>query len=81
MSTDGGGLRPADVAWLTLAAAVAVYELAAPAEELLSEAVDRYRTRHPVIIHAAIVYLAGHLTRVWPRHLDPLCLVARLAAR
>lgn len=65
-------MRHGDWAWLSLAAAVLAYELAAPRGELLSQAVDRYRRRHPVIVHLAVVYLAGHLTRRWPARLDPL---------
>lgn len=68
-------MRPADRAWLGLAAAVTVYEVAAcrrPGWELLSQAADRHRARHPVAVHLAAVYLAAHLTRRWPARLDPL---------
>lgn len=68
-------LRAGDWAWLGVAAVVAAYEIAASTRrdwELMSEACDRYRTRHPVVVSAAIVYLAAHLTRVMPDRLDPL---------
>jgi uncharacterized protein (UPF0548 family) len=75
-------MRVADRAWLAIAVGVAVYELAAarrPGWELLSEAADRHRARHPLAVHATAVYLAGHLTRRWPRRIDPLTqITARL---
>ena len=74
-------MKPADVAWVALALAVLGYEAAAATRrdwELLSEAADRYRAGHPVITHLTIVYLAGHLTRRWPRRLDPLHHLSRL---
>ena len=64
--------RPADVAWMCLAVCVVAYELCAPPGELLSEACDDYRRRHPVVTDAIIVYIAAHLLRRWPRSIDPL---------
>lgn len=66
----------ADWAWLTLLIAVIGYELKAPEGQLLSEACDRYRRRHPLITNAAIVLVAAHLLRALPRRLDPLHHVA-----
>ena len=65
-------MRHGDVAWLALAAAVLAYEAAAPAGQLLSQRVDTYRSRHPVLTHLVITYIALHLTRRWPQPLDPL---------
>jgi hypothetical protein len=69
-------VKPADWAWAVLAASVAAYEFHASRREhdweLLSEAMDRYRQRHPVLTVTVILLLAGHLTRVIPRQLDPL---------
>lgn len=67
-------MKPADWAWVALGAAVAAYELHAPRKdwELLSEACDRYRERHPIVIISAIILVAAHLTRVVPPRLDPL---------
>lgn len=68
-------MRPADWAWVGLFAAVVAYEVrAATLEdwELLSEAADRYRHRHPVLTHLTVIYLGGHLLRRWPRRFDPL---------
>lgn len=67
--------RPADVAWLAVLGAVVAYDVVAAGRrewELLSEACDRYRSRHPVLVHLAVSYVAGHLTRTWPARLDPL---------
>lgn len=87
------GVRPADRAWIGLAAAVTCYEVAASRRdwELLSEAMDRYRGEGRLrddfdqavrlVIDAAIIYLALHLRRRWPARLDPLGLLARLAGR
>ena len=74
-------MKPGDYAWLAMAAGVALYELGAPDGELLSQAVDRYRARRPIATYAVIAYLAGHLARIWPRHLDPLCRLSVWAGR
>lgn len=67
-----GCARPADRAWIAIAAAVLVYEALAPRGELLSQGVARYRAQRPVVTHAVIVYLAAHLAGVWPQRFDPL---------
>lgn len=73
-------LRPADWAWLAIAALVLGYELHASRTrhdwELLSEAADRYRARHPIVVHGVVGYLAAHLTRTMPRRCDPLHILA-----
>lgn len=67
-------MRAADYAWAVLAAGVTAYEVHASRRdwELLSEACDRYRERHPVLTRLVIVYLAAHLTRTIPGRVDPL---------
>ena len=65
-------MRHGDSAWLCLAAGVVAYEAFAAPGELLSEAADRYRERHPLITNLVIVYVAAHLLRRWPTRLDPL---------
>ena len=65
-------MKPGDWAWLGLAVTILVYEAAAPSGQLLSQRVDAYRERHPVATHMTITYLALHLTRRWPKPLDPL---------
>jgi len=77
-------MKHGDVAWLNVAAAVGVYEAAAALanEELLSEAVDRYRRNHPVLTTTAIIYLAAHLLRITPQRFEPLHQIAtRLGPR
>lgn len=65
-------MRHGDYAWTALAAGVLAYEAAAPEDELLSQAVDRYRKRHPFITEALIFYIALHLLRALPDRVDPL---------
>ena len=72
-----GRYRPADRAWITLAAGILTYEILAE-DELLSEAVDRYRRRHPIITQMVIGYVAAHLLRIIPRRFDPLHRLASL---
>jgi hypothetical protein len=77
-------MRAADRAWLAIAAGVTAYEVTAarrPGWELLSEAADRYRARRPVAVHLVAVYLAAHLTRHWPPHVDPLHQIATKLSR
>lgn len=74
-------MKAGDMAWLALATGVLAYEIRAPRGELLSEAVDRYRASRPVLTYAAIVFVAGHLARLWPRRIDPLCVIATQAGR
>lgn len=70
-------MRAGDYAWLGLAVGVVVYEAVAPDNELLSEAADRARAAHRVLVPAAVIYVAGHLLRLWPRRFDPLTQLAR----
>lgn len=68
-------MKPADAAWTVVAVGVIGYEAVAAFRtdcELLSEAADRYRRRHPVATHCTVIYLAGHLLRRWPQRWDPL---------
>lgn len=77
-------MRSGDYAWLALVLGVTAYEIKAALDgggELLSEACDRYRHAHPIITTTTIVYVAGHLARVWPRRVDPLCLLADVLAK
>ena len=74
-------MKHGDAAWAAIGLAVLVYELCAPPGQLLSEAVDKYRIRHPILTNSLIVFLAGHLLRIWPRHIDPLHQLAVRANR
>lgn len=76
-------LRAGDWGWITIAIGVVGYEFAASQRrhdwELLSEACDRYRIRHPLLINVTIAYLAAHLTRAIPRRIDPLYIIGTRA--
>lgn len=67
-------MKAADKGWLLIAVGVCVYEMRAATREweLLSEACDRYRRRHPWITDLTICYLAAHLLRAIPGRIDPL---------
>jgi hypothetical protein len=65
-------MKHGDWAWCAIMAGVIAYEIKAPTNELLSQACDRYRKRHPVLTNLAIVYVAAHLMRRWPSQIDPL---------
>jgi hypothetical protein len=69
-------VKHGDYAWSVLAAGVLGYEISAPRGELLSEACDRYRRRHPFITNAVIFYVAMHLMRAIPQRVDPLTQIA-----
>ena len=76
--------RPADWAWIALGLTVLAYEAVAAGRkdfELLSEACDRYRKTHPIATNLTVFYLAGHLTRIVPKRLDPLHLLAQVVGR
>lgn len=70
-----------DRAWLALAAGVVAYDVMAQPGEMLSQRMDAYRQRHPILTHLVIIYLAAHLTRRWPAHVDPLHRLAQRANR
>ena len=71
-------MKPADWAWVGIGVAVLAYEAVAARKEwdLLSEAVDKYRAAHPWVTVGLVGYLAAHLTRLIPKPLDPLHVVA-----
>lgn len=57
-------MQQGDIAMLTLGAGVAIYELTA--NDLLSEATDRYRGGHPWLTRLVIAAIAGHLSGTLP---------------
>lgn len=71
-------MKPADWAWVGIGVTVLAYEAVAARKEwdLLSEAVDKYRASHPWITVGLVGYVAAHLTRLIPKPLDPLHVVA-----
>ncbi len=60
--------RSGDYAWIALGVSAAAYELVA--DDLLSEATDRYVAAHPWITRLIIAAIAGHLGGVIPPALD-----------
>lgn len=74
-------MRHGDLAWVALAALILAYEALAPENELLSEAMDRYRQRHPVITTFGIALVAAHLARWLPARVDPVHQLAVRIAR
>lgn len=74
--------RPGDLAWL----AITAYEVSCPRGEMLSEAMDRYLTRHPRLRHlplmeAAAFYVYLHCINRLPPKYDALFWAARLLGR
>lgn len=65
-------MKAGDWAWAALAAGIVGYEVFAPRGQLLSERVDSYRQRRPIVTLAVITYVPLHLARLWPRRVDPL---------
>ena len=63
-------------AWIALAVLIVGYEILAAPGELLSEAVDRFIARHPVLTRAAIITVALHLANALPDRVDPIHLLA-----
>jgi hypothetical protein len=65
-------------AWVVVAAVIAAYEIATPADQLLTAACHRALTKHPVATRAAIGITALHLAGLIPDEIDPFSLLARL---
>lgn len=59
-------------AWVGLGVGIALYELAAPQGELLSEGVDRAIEQYPKLTVAVIGAVALHLCNKLPEQIDPL---------
>lgn len=64
-------MRPSEKAWIALLGAIAVYEIVADEDEMLSHAVDRWLITHPVVTWAAIGLTAMHLLNLLPEAVDP----------
>lgn len=63
-------MKQGDKAWLAMFAGIVVYELAA--EDLLSDATERYWQAHPWLTRAVIAAVAGHLAGLVPSDIDML---------
>ncbi|WP_425300747.1 DUF7427 family protein [Nocardia wallacei] len=69
-------------AWLTLAAAITIYDLAvAQADELLTDTAHRMRQRHPIIWPLIVTLTAAHLIdgyrTIGIPNADPYAIAAR----
>lgn len=74
-------MRPADRAWVALAAGVVAWDVLCGDDEMLSQASRRYTEARPVLWSAAVIYVAGHLLHRWPERYDPLSGLARAFGR
>lgn len=72
-------LQPADKAWLAIGGFALAWDILA--QEMLSQASQRYRDAHPLLWPAVIVYTGGHLMHVWPEKYDLFTQSARLFGR
>lgn len=68
----GKAVEHGDWAWAAIAATVLTYEVMAPEGQLLSEAVDKYRRRHPAVTNGVVLLVALHLLRALPARWDPI---------
>lgn len=65
--------RPSTVAWVTLAAGVAAYDILCPEGETMSEGVDRaLETKYRHLTALGIGMVALHLVNKLPNKVDPL---------
>lgn len=67
-------MKRADRGWLGLAVYVAVHNIRAAGrgDEMLSEAVDRYLERQPLLTYFVVSAVALHLLNKLPPFADPL---------
>lgn len=66
--------RLADRGWVVIAVYVAAHNIRAAGrgDEMLSEAVDRYLVRRPVLTYVVVAAVALHLLNKLPPFIDPL---------
>lgn len=68
-------------AWMVLIVAILAYEIAAPKDQLLSEAVDRWLVKYPWPTRVAVALVAAHLLNMIPNKFDPFHHVASFPLR
>lgn len=71
-------LRPADRAWIALAAGVVAYDLLAAPEQTLSDGADRYMMSHPWLTRAVAAAVAGHVCNLVPDRFDVIHLLFKV---
>lgn len=65
-------LKPSTKAWGALVMGVIAYDLLCKEGETLSEGMDHFIEKHPVISLGAIAVTAGHLSNIIPEQYDPI---------
>ena len=65
-------LETREKAWLALAGGVILYDALCPEGQTLSEGVDHFLEKHPVMTLGAIAITAGHLSNLIPEKIDPI---------
>jgi len=65
-------IRPGTIAWAAAVGGILAYEVLAPDDELMSEAVDRALQRYPWTTRILIATLGLHLANLLPERIDPL---------
>jgi hypothetical protein len=64
-------IRPSTRAWAALMAGVVTYDLLCPSGETLSEGIDSWMDKRPVVTAGAIGVTALHLMNILPNAVDP----------
>jgi len=68
-----------EMAWVAMTLGIIAYEIFAPENELLSEAVDRFLVSHPILTRVVVIAVAAHLLNVIPNEVDPIHQIATLS--
>jgi len=74
-------MRPGGRAWVALWTGVAIWDVIAPPDEMLTDAARRGMAAHPVLTAGAIAITALHLADVLPPRADPFHLLGVLLTR
>ena len=74
-------MKQADAGWLAIPVVVVTAEawLISRHAGTLSQRADTYHNCAPWLWRGLVIYVAGHLLRVWPRQLDPLHRIGKWA--
>lgn len=70
--------RPGMAAWVGVVGGILIYEVLAPDNELMSEAVDRAIAKHPILTRVLIFLVALHLSNLLPPRIDPFYYLAKV---
>lgn len=68
-------MTPSVRAWLVLAAGIIGWDLIAPRGHTLSEQVDRWLEKYPLVTWIVGGIIFGHLLNVTPARVDPVHLI------